>query len=52
MRKRYLGLSIVFVGACMSLFLFGSENKKIEFYRESKAQELMNKFSNHQAPLT
>lgn len=48
MKKRYLGLIVVFVGVCLSLFLFGCENNKIEFYRESKAQELMNKFSNQQ----
>ena len=48
MKKRYLGLIVVFVGVCLSLFLFGCENNKIEFYRESKAQELMNKFAPQQ----
>lgn len=45
MKKRYLGLIVVFVGSCLSLFLFGCKDNKIQFYRESKAQELMNKFS-------
>ncbi|MBR3605128.1 MAG: hypothetical protein IKL52_03765 [Candidatus Gastranaerophilales bacterium] len=48
MKKRYLGLIIVFAGVCMSLLLFGCENNKIEFYRESKAQALLNKFSTQQ----
>ena len=48
MKKRYLGLIIVFAGVLMSLFLFGCENNKIEFYRESKAQALMEKFGSQQ----
>lgn len=48
MKKRYLGLIVIFTGVCLSLFLFGCKDNKIQFYRESKAQELMNKFSTQQ----
>ena len=46
--KKKIALVFVFGTVFASFFLFGCKNNKIEFYRESQAAKLMDKFSSQQ----
>ena len=49
MRRRFVSCIILMSAIFSSIFLFGcTNNNKIQFYRESKASALMNKFAPQQ----
>ena len=46
MNKKKLSLILIFTAVFSSFFLFGCKVEKIQFYRESQAQNLIDKFQN------